>query len=419
MDKLLVLGSDYFTKQVVIEGKNIGAYVIVADLMETSPTKTAADEQWLISTTDIDTLGSKCIEAGVTAVLCGASDFNTNNVRQLCKRLDLPLYCSSDYAWGISRNKGDFKKVCKSVGAPVAEDYFISDINNRCELDKVCYPVVVKPVDKSGNRGVSYCYNEKELIAAYNYAKEISDNEQVIVERMLKGTEHNVCYIVADGEPILSSYDELHHHPEQLANIYSFEINTKRFLKQFIEEVNDSLKNVFRKIGCTEGVVWVDSMRDETDGKFYILEMGYRFPAALASCALNEKATGINPVRWMVECALGIKHRKEDAPSDIGTLESGKVALIHLFTTKAGVINKIIGLEKIETMENVTVDMPKREGSVVREHTCIALITVYADNCPDICERIKEINETIRIENEKGENMVVIYDDYDAIRRKG
>ena len=49
--KLLVLGSDFGTIQVVKEAKKCGLYVIVADLMEDSPTKKNADEAWLISTT--------------------------------------------------------------------------------------------------------------------------------------------------------------------------------------------------------------------------------------------------------------------------------------------------------------------------------------------------------------------------------
>lgn len=76
MRKLLVLGSDYGTLDIVHEAKKRGIYVIVADLMETSPTKEVADEVWLISTTDTDLLEQKCREVGVTAVITGASDFN-------------------------------------------------------------------------------------------------------------------------------------------------------------------------------------------------------------------------------------------------------------------------------------------------------------------------------------------------------
>lgn len=60
MRKLLILGSDFGTLQVVREAHKMGLYVIAADLMEISPTKQEADEAWLLSSTDTDTLVRKC-----------------------------------------------------------------------------------------------------------------------------------------------------------------------------------------------------------------------------------------------------------------------------------------------------------------------------------------------------------------------
>ena len=115
MNKVLVLGSDFVTAEVVKEAKKMGIYVIVSDLMETSPAKELADEAWMISTTDIDALEQKCRETGVTAVMFGASDFNITNARILCKRLELPIYCDDDNAWRAARDKSYFKEICRQV----------------------------------------------------------------------------------------------------------------------------------------------------------------------------------------------------------------------------------------------------------------------------------------------------------------
>ena len=53
-NKLLILGSDYGTIDLLKAAKARGLYVIVTDLMRSSPTKDAADEAWMISTADID-----------------------------------------------------------------------------------------------------------------------------------------------------------------------------------------------------------------------------------------------------------------------------------------------------------------------------------------------------------------------------
>ena len=126
-NKLLILGSDYGTIDLVKAAKDRGAYVVVADLMTTSPTKKAADEAWLISTADIDLLEKKCLEENIGAIMTGASDFNIAKSRELCKRLGFPVYCESDKAWDIATNKRHFKDICMQVGAPIAADYMITD----------------------------------------------------------------------------------------------------------------------------------------------------------------------------------------------------------------------------------------------------------------------------------------------------
>ena len=115
MKKLLIIGSDFGTIDIVKEAKKMGLWVIVADYFAYTPTKDLADESWTLSTTDIDALEQKCREENVSAIAYGASDFNIGNVRILCKRLNLPVYCSDDYAWKVSRDKSEFKKVKKEL----------------------------------------------------------------------------------------------------------------------------------------------------------------------------------------------------------------------------------------------------------------------------------------------------------------
>lgn len=415
--KLLVLGSDFVTVNVVKEAKKLGVYVIVADLMHNSPTKDAADEAWLISTTDINLLEQKCIEENITAIMFGASDFNIENARILCKRLNLPIYCNDENAWKAARNKSVFKEICKQTGAPVATDYYINDDLSEKDLKTVEYPVVVKPVDKSGNRGMSYCHNQDELISAYKKAREISDNERIIVERCLKGIEYNINYVCANGEIRLLSFSRLHHEPGQLSNLYSFEIACEYHLKQFLEEVNEHLIATFKKAGCKEGIVWVDAIRDSNDGKFYLLEMGYRFPGALLHAPYND-VTGFSSVKWMLECALGVKHTVEDMPLPLNNVLDGFAASLHLFTNHEAKLGKIEGLDNLIDQPNIYIDMPKREGGFVREYACMGLIGVYAKTFEELCATLDWINSTLKITDENGENVLIYFDDYETLEKE-
>ena len=350
--KLLILGSDFVTAQVVNEAHKYGLYVIASDLMEQTPTKMLADEAWLISTTDTDALIRKCKEEGVTALMFGARDFNVWNARKVCKQLNLPIYCESDYACRVARDKGEFKRICKAVGAPVATDYFLTDALSEEELNGVVFPVVVKPVDKSGNRGMSYCSNRDELIAGYKSAREISDKE-IIVERRLHGKEYNVHYVLAEGHARLLYFSSTHHEPGEAENLYSFKCTTSLHLKQFIDEVDERAKAVIQRAECKEGIVWFDCIRDD-DGHFYLLEMGYRFGGVM-TYAPYEQVTGFNTVRWMLECALGVKHTVEDMPPALDSVLTGCAASYNLFSRRDGQIKEYIKNPKLKIRESFSI----------------------------------------------------------------
>ncbi len=411
---LLVLGSDYGTIDLVREAHKMGMYVIVADLMESSPTKQEADEAWLISTTAIDVLETRCKEAGVCGVVTGASDFNTSCSRELCARLGLPIICSSERAWGVARNKRLFKELCLEVGAPVAKDYYITSADNDQELDLVTYPVVVKPVDKSANRGMSYCNNKEELIEAYKYAKSISENDTIIVEKELHGPEFAAHYVIAEGEARLLYFGSEHHQPGQRNNQYSLVYTTSAHLQQYLDEVNDSMIEVFKRAGCRDGIVWVECIRDD-DGHFYLFEMGYRLGATMLY-TWYEKVFGFNSIRWMIECATGIKHTVADLPEGLARPLKATSASYHFFTQIEGTVAYIKGLDVISKLDNVIIDIPKRGGQNVSAHTCIGVIRIFGEDCNNLCETIAYINRHLRIEDSNGENMVILFDDFESVK---
>lgn len=415
-EKILILGSDYGTLDLVNEGHRMGLYVIVADLMGTSPTKELADEAWLISTTDIETLEKRCREIGVSAVLTGASDFNTSCCRDLCARLGLSVYCENERAWEIGRNKRMFKELCKEVGAPVAKDYYITSELSESELKSVSFPVVVKPVDKSGNRGMSYCNNTDELLKAYQYARSISDNEAIIVEKELHGPEFAAHYVIAEGEARLLYFGSEHNQPGQRNNLYSLVYTTSAYLQQYLDEVNGYVIEVFKRAGCKDGIAWVECIRDD-DGHFYLFEMGYRFGATMLY-TWYEKVFGFNSIRWMIECAQGVKHTVKDLPEGLNKALISTSASYHLFSNQEGTVARTVGIKEIASLPNVIIDIPKRQGHHVNGFACIGIIRIYGKDINQLCDTISLVNSYLRIENESGDNMIILFTDFDSLRKE-
>ena len=206
MKKLLMLGTSKASCEMIEYAKSQGIYTIVTDYLapEKSKAKLIADEYWMISTGDFDTLEKKCREEHIDGVCSGISTFCIPATMELCKRLGLQAYCTPE-SWHYTMNKYDFKALCRSCNVPVATDYFVSNPPTEEELNNIKFPVVVKAVDQSANRGMSYCHNKEEILPAIEYAHSFSKDRKVVIERMLKGVEYTAYYALVKGEASLVS----------------------------------------------------------------------------------------------------------------------------------------------------------------------------------------------------------------------
>lgn len=413
MRKLLILGSDFGVCDLVDTAHEMGLHVIVADYLETTPAKERADEAWLVSTNDTDELARRCEEAGVGGVMCGVSDFNGDQVRALCARLGIEPLAASDEAWGLARDKTLFKQACREAGAPVAEDYRLTSELLDEDLAAVEYPVVVKPADKSANRGMSYCSDEAELRVAYRKAYEASDKGSVVCERCLKGNEWVANYILDDGKATLLYFGRELHMPDQPANLYSFINTTSNKLGLFLEEVDAGLKEVFRRAGFTNGIAWVETMLDE-DGHFYLIDPAYRLSSETVY-RLHRNVNGFDSLRWCIESAMGMGHAASGLPELPARGEKACVGSYHLFSPRGGVVRSIEGVEEIASMENVSIDLSKRPGAKVAPGANIGLVRIYAGSVEEEIEKLKKVNDLLDIRDENSDGMFVRYTDYRAI----
>lgn len=416
MEKLLMLGTSLGSEDIIKYAKSQGVYTIVTDylLPERSRAKLISDEYWMINTGEIDALEAKCRAEGVTAVMCGVSEFNLEMTMELCKRLGLQCYCTPE-AWHYSRDKADFKKLCRVVGAPVAEDYFLSDSLTDDELDRVKFPVVVKPVDLSGNRGITYCYNKQELIDAYRYARSVSKNPKIVVERMLKGREWYGYYALAEGTIHQIGLVEMIAQPGYLKNLYSLSTTVTDNVDKFMKEINPSIEDVLHAVGCKEGVAWVQVMLDE-DGHFYIIEMGYRLTGDRPEAAFPD-LNGFDAIKWLTDYARGIKHSASELPPIQKHSYKKCCCGYSLWTHKSGTISAMNGFEDICNIPGVKFYTVHYVGETFPERRPLGVVGINADTIDEFCEKIEKINSTISILDENNEDVIIRYTDLDSLRK--
>lgn len=415
MKKLLMLGTSLASIEMIKYAKSIGVYTIVTDYLppEKSVAKLEADEYWMINTGDLDTLEKKCIEESVTAVICGVSEFNLEMTMELCKRLNLPTYCTPE-AWHYSRDKADFKKLCLEVGAPVAKDYYLNPQLLDSELDEVKYPVVVKPIDLSGNRGISYCYNKEELKDAYKYALSLSKSQKIVVEKMLQGKEWYSYYAIADGEIRLLALNSMIAQSGELKNLYSLTTTISDNVKRFIEEINPKICDVLKKVGCREGIAWVQVMLDD-DNQFYIIEMGYRLPGDMPFVNYDYLCN-FDSIKWLVDYSLGEKYTTQNLPLALTSPMSKCGIAYSLWSKNSGVLDKIEGLDLLKEKYGVGYYSLHKIGDKYDFHRPVGVITFAKDTIDSAIEMLDIVNKNLTIKNQNGEDVYIKYTDFDNLK---
>ncbi len=344
MEKILILGGKPIGSCEITEtAKKKGLYTVVADYLqlENSPAKQIADEHWDISTGDIEILKQKCIENHITAVVTGVHEFNIDKKIQLCNALNLPSYCSREQ-WFLCENKAVFKELCNKFEIPVAKTYQ--------KNDDIEYPVIVKPVDGSGSRGFSICYNENELLAGIEGALRFSESKECLIEEYIQSEACIIHYTAVNGEIIFSGMSDKHSQVlEGGASVMALQTFPSVDIERYLKDINAKAIAMFQSIGVTDGPIWIEAFNDAKNKRFIFNEMGYRFGGSMTNYPVKH-FYGIDQIELMIDNALG-KKGIIDSMKDFTPKTSNYCILpIHL---KAGKITGIYNVKETKDIEGV------------------------------------------------------------------
>ena len=417
MKKILMLGSTgRGTTELLLEARKRGLFTIITDNLtpERAPVKLIADEYWMISTDQIDLLEQKCREEGINGVINGISTFNINTTMELCRRLGLPCYADPD-SWHFTVDKRAFKDICLKNKVPVAQDYYVGIHPTEEELNKIRFPVVVKAIDLSANRGMSYCNSKEDVLKACTYARSMSKSNTVIIEKMLRGREYTAWYLMAEGEMVLLDFGVMLTQPGYPGNCYSLTTTLSDQRDLFMKEMNDPLINALKDMRCRDGIGWVEMMMDEDDHHLYALEMGYRMSGDMLSLPLSI-SHGVNIFSWLIDIAMGEKHSAERLKERAPRLHKISEACSYiLWSKKGGVLTEISGFEEIRKIPTVNVDSRLRVGDAVGEHQYLAVITFNVNNAEEMIDIINRIN-SYAVYKVNHEDIVIRYDDFKTLK---
>lgn len=415
MDKLLILGASRGTLQIIEAAKRMGVYSILVapEGYGRSIDSLPADEVWNIDTSDVASISVRAREVGVNGVIAGVSQFNICMAMQVARNLDLPFYCDEE-SWHYTMDKRAFKELCALSGVPVAKSYEVErSEDGSISCPDIEFPVVVKAVDLSANRGMSYCYDARQIAPACEKALKLSKSDNVIIEKMMHGREYTAHYALANGESSLINFCSMFHQPGFPSNCYSLTSTKTGRLKQYLDEVDAPFRLALKRSGAREGVAWIEMMLDDDD-HFYVLEMGYRMSGELWALPMRD-VCGFDSYSWLIECTLNGGHDAVRLPPSESRIPSKTGCSYILWSEHEGTIAEIDGLDEIAMLGgDINVDCALKPGDSIGEHCYMAVITFSAEDDGEVRDRILEINRTVKIIDTEGRDLCIRFDDFES-----
>ena len=413
--KLLVLGGKPIGSVDIVEyAMSRGVHTIVTDYLDknASPAKQIADENWSLSTADIDQLYEKSKSSDVNAVFTGIHEFNILKTLQLANKLEVPFYATPEQL-EITSIKSKYKELFRKFNIPVTPEYKLNEVTFDTDIEAVEYPVLIKPVDGSGGRGISICYNENELRNAYSKALEYSSSNKVLVEKYITAKEATIFYVIQDGNIMLTAMADRYigngdEYTIPLPLLYIFPSKHQNF---YIDNINQNVINAFKSLRLQNGMVFIQTFVDGE--QYYLYDIGFRLTGSQEYHIL-EKVCGYNPLKMMVDYALTGIMGKTDIESLVDPYLNGKSACIITYLAKPSTIGVFKGIEEIEKLPGVIKVVKNHQvGDIIPEsaigtlNQVILRVFIVSETLEEMKNIIKKATDLFDVKSYKGESVLM------------
>lgn len=373
--KLAIIGASYLQEPLIQKAKSMGIETHVFAWKADDVGEKSADFFYPISIVEKDEILNKCKEIGIDGICSIASDLAAITVNYVANAMGLignSLECTY-----VSTNKHAMRKCFEANNIPSPRSILVREAEDMEGID-IRYPVIVKPLDRSGSRGITKVEREEDLPAAIEAAKHQGFEKAALVEEFVRGREYSVECISWRGEHTF------------LALTYKYTTNAPHFIEVahlepavlddvMLKQVKEIIFRALDSLHITNGASHSE-VKISDDGEVKVIEIGGRMGGDWIGSHLVEMAMGIDFLKAVIQVALGEK-------PDISEKHSVRAAAIRYLFTKED--EKDLARLKAEhgeyivcqgtlnnTGEAVT-DSSTRLGYYLMEADCVEKLTAY------------------------------------------
>ena len=310
MKKVAIIGASELQNPLIIKAKEMGYETHVFAWKAGDIGEQTADYFYPISITEVDEILSICRKIKPAAITSIASDLASITVNKIANALGLPTNPVETAT--IATNKYEMRKTFLEAGLPTPRFVKVNLDSDLSVVREMTMPIIVKPTDRSGSRGIFKVTSLDDLPKCVAEACANSFEKHAIIEEFIEGNEYSCECISQNGT---------HHF---LAITKKFTTGSPHFIEIGHMEPSDlnavvikkALEQIFKALDALH--VWCGASHSEFKvtpcGDIRLIEIGARMGGDCIGSDLVQLSTGYDYVKMTLQTALGEPLNVEACP---------------------------------------------------------------------------------------------------------
>jgi biotin carboxylase len=299
---LLLLGGSHSELPLIHAAQGLGFRVITTGNDPLGYGHKFADEYVFGDFSDIAAMTDLAKSLNVDAICAGCNDFAAISAAAIAEELGLPGHDPLDFSRMIHQ-KSSFYSLASEAGFPVPNSFEISSLKAAHEVAiSVGFPVIVKPIDLTGGKGISIAHSAEDLEKAWNHARQQTRADSTVIQKYITGTNHAISSLILNQQLLFSFIDNEHYFTNpHLVGAASFPSILSLELQALIKK---SVSELILSYTFVDGLLHLQFIVDENEDYFFI-DVCRRAPGDLY-IQFVEEATGIKYPEMIVRCESGL-----------------------------------------------------------------------------------------------------------------
>lgn len=400
--KVLVLGGGLLQIPLLRKAKEKGHKVYLGDYYANPPGKKYCDEAKQISTFSIEENYRYAKEEKINYVLTIGSDQPVYTAAKVSEMLNLPHPISAQQGKAFT-NKSLMKKIMVQNNLPTPKFKIISSVQDL-DFAGLNWPVVIKPVDSQGQRGIHVLKNDQnfdEFKTLFMDAQAYSLSKTVILEEFYEGAEITVnCWVKNGQANILLVTDRLHYDDEIVLGVCKQQRYPCQAQLGYEEEIATSVQALVDAFAIQDGPLYIQMIVGKAGPKF--VEFGFRIGGGFES-EIIPLVTGVDILELYFNLVTtGVN---EFDPAEVK--QNFKLGSIFFLFNKPGLVKKVKLPTGFEKHGKLYITEGSELGDITNATSRIGYFLYYTNNSEDYFSFINRFDRELRVTAENNQELLI------------